>query len=140
VINPFFEDATTSPWYLFPVGGYTLVNTGDPQYGSKTPRVDRTAALFASVRQVPVFDAGTYTARFSVKVEGPDPNKCYVSLTGVAEQSFGTATDGNWNTYTKTFTSTAPNRQFYRVVVSCEQSPQTGFVYFDNLELLQGTL
>ena len=132
VVNPGFEDATQAPWVLFP-GNYQFVNTGDPQYGVKTPRVARGQGLFASIRQIPSFPAGNYAIRFDIKVEGNEPERCTIQLTGIANIAYGRAVDQNWHTYTYSLTSNGNDNQFIRIVVSCDAYPQSGWVYFDNI-------
>ncbi|EMD90121.1 hypothetical protein COCC4DRAFT_68087 [Bipolaris maydis ATCC 48331] len=132
VTNPGFEDSSTAPWILFP-GGYEIFNTGNPQYGLKTPRIARERGLFASIRQIPTILPGNYLIEFSIKVEGPDPSKCLVILTGIAQMEYGGAPNSDWNTYSYTLASAGSNNQFIRIVVSCASTPQSGYVYFDNI-------
>jgi hypothetical protein len=98
-------------------------------------RVERTPGFFASIRQVVTTVAGTYTAEFSVKIEGP-LNKCRVSLTGQTEQLYDPATTQDWVKYRTTFT-TEGVQDFVRIVVTCDASPQSGIVWFDNVTLTQ---
>jgi len=134
VVNPGFEDATQAPWVLFP-GGYQFVNTGDPQYGLKTPRIARGSGLFASIRQIPSVPAGNYLVQFSIKVEGSDPSQCFIQLTGIAEYAYGPAADQEWKEYSYSLTTAGSDNQFIRIVVSCNPTPQSGYVYFDNITI-----
>jgi hypothetical protein len=135
VINPGFEDATVAPWILYPFDKYEIVDTGDPKYGSKTPRTPRVGSQF-TVRQIPSFPAGTYVLRFSIKVEGPNPENCQLYSTHLGSQSFGAVQTNDWVTQSVTFTTTQPtNTEYVRIVLGCGISAQTGFVYFDNLTI-----
>ncbi|KAF7672400.1 hypothetical protein GT037_009431 [Alternaria burnsii] len=113
IINPGFEDPTSSPWILFP-GDASIVASTDPQYGSKSMRVPRRAGLFTSVRQVPqVSEAGTYTASFSVKIDGTVGAPCFVQLTGLIEQNYGQVEVQEWTKFSGTAALAAGNNQFF---------------------------
>jgi hypothetical protein len=99
-------------------------------------RVPRRAGLFTSVRQVPqVSEAGTYTASFSVKVDGTVGAPCFVQLTGLIEQNYGQVEVQEWTKFSGTAALAAGNNQFVRIVVSCSVVPQTGYVWFDDITL-----
>ena len=96
----------------------------------------RRAGLFASARQVPqVSEAGTYTASFSVKVDGTVGAPCYISLTGLIEKEYGQVEVQEWTKFSGTAALAADSRNYVRIVVSCLQTAQTGYVWFDDITL-----
>jgi arabinogalactan endo-1,4-beta-galactosidase len=134
-VNPGFEDATTSPWTFSPGGAATsIVDTGDPRFGSRTVKISRSGSSTTYVRQILTLPAGSYVFSFDIKIEGT-PSMCEPTLavTGTSNQGFGNVVSEDWITYTKSMVMTSQTSVGVRVIVGCTNNNNDRFIYFDNV-------